>query len=57
MPNILTVRTICSRIFDEIVKEWIKEHYIIVSASKKKRGKGKVLKRKAHLRKRTNSLS
>lgn len=48
--------TICERVLDEVIKEWLEEHYTIVSASHKKQDSN-VLTRKAHLRKKRNHLS
>ena len=50
MKNIYFIFRICERLFDELVKEWLLDRYIIVSGSFREIDGRKVLVRKSHLR-------
>ena len=53
MKNISsTLRNVCERLFDELVKELALNNFTVVSASYEDRNGRKVRKRRAHLRKR-----
>jgi len=52
MLLITTIVNVCERLFEELIKELLNEHYIIVSAYSRKIDGKKVRLRKAHLRKR-----
>ena len=50
LKHILLLRNVCERIFDELVKEWLKSRYSIVSGTSREINGRKVLIRKSHLR-------
>ena len=52
MNTILTIRNVCERLFEELVKELLKDRFTVVSGSFREIGGRKVRVRKAHLRKR-----
>ena len=47
-----TIITVCERLFEELVKELLLNHYVVVSAHREEKNGRKVLVRKAHLRRR-----
>ena len=48
--HFLIIMHICERLFDELVKEWLKERYTIVSGTIRIANGRKVRIKKAHLR-------
>lgn len=52
MKLIITIVNVCERLFEELIKELLNEHYIVVSAHSREIDGKKVRFRKAHLRKR-----
>ena len=48
--RIQSIINVCERLFDELVKEWLKDRYIVVSGSSRKVNGRTVCVRKAHLR-------
>ena len=48
--KIQSILNVCERLFDELVKEWLLDHYIIVSRTFREIDGRKVLVRKSHLR-------
>ena len=52
MNNLLIIRNVCERLFEELVKELLKNRFTVVSGSFRETDGRKVRVRKAHLRKR-----
>ena len=52
MNNLLIIRNVCERLFEELVKESLKDRFVVVSGSFREINGRKVRVRKAHLRKR-----
>ena len=52
MYNLLTIRNVCERLFEELVKELLKDRFTVVSGSFREIDGRKVRVMKAHLRKR-----
>lgn len=48
----LSIKNVCKRLFDELVKELLLENFTVVSASYKELNGCKIRRRKAHLRRR-----
>ena len=48
--NIQLIQNICERLFDELVKEWLKNRYTIVSGTFRETDDRMVRIRKGHLR-------
>ena len=51
MNTILNIRNECDRLFEELVKELLKDRFVVVSGSFREIDGRKVRVRKAHLRK------
>ena len=51
MNNLLIIRNVCERLFEELVKELLKDRFTVVSGSFCEIDGRKVRVRKAHLRK------
>lgn len=50
LNHILIIKNVCERLFDELVKEWLQNHYTIVSGTFREIDGRKVRIRKSHLR-------
>ena len=50
LKHILIIKNVCERLFDELVKEWLKNRYSIISGTFRVIDGRKVRVRKSHLR-------